>query len=466
MSRKGARVSGLVVRAALLLAIALPLAGCASGSRGPRGPVRSPTGKIYELGTPPIRSRRSQTAALLLRQGVLDRALEIAEEGIAADSANPIHYFVAGLVQVRLGLYEDAHENFTIAQRIYPAYELVIEPEREAAWIDLYNAGTEAYDDGEIERAIAVWEQATLIYDLAPEAPRNLTSLYLRESMYEDAIRVSELALAGLAKEPATRILDSLAVKARQEAVVATDATLAQMLLFTSRYKEAEVVLRRQLARGSTGVQVQSDLASALTGQGRADEAAEIYSRLLAGEKVESTQLFELGVALFRVRDYQRASEAFARLTELRPNSRDVWFNYANTLFGAGDWGRLTEAASRLLEVDPLGEKSGLIVARALLEMGDREGALAGVERVEAVPIYVENLQMRRLDSATRIQGRAIGNGAVTGFPLTLLFTFYSDDRELGSSLVTVFAPPDGESTTFEVQYADRATAYRYELLR
>ena len=463
MSRKGERVSGLAVRAALLLAIALPLAGCASGSRGP---VRSPTGKIYEPGTPPIRSRRSQTAALLLSQGVLDRALEIAEEGIAADSANPIHYFVAGLAQVRLGLYEDAHENLTIAQRIYPAYELVIEPEREAAWIDLYNAGTEAYDDGEIERAIAVWEQATLIYDLAPETPRNLTSLYLRESMYEDAIRVSELALVGLAKEPATRILDSLAVKARQEAVVATDATLAQLLLITSRYKEAEVVLRRQLARGSTGVQVQSDLASALTGQGRADEAAEIYSRLLAEEKVESTQLFELGVALFRARDYRRASEAFARLTELRPNSRDVWFNYANTLFGAGDWGRLTEAASRLLELDPLGGKSGLIVARALLETGDREGALAGVERVEAVPIYVENLQMRRLDSATRIQGRAIGNGAVTGFPLTLLFTFYSDDRELGSSLVTVFAPPDGESTTFQVQYADRATAYRYELLR
>ena len=159
-------------RALVGLALAIGLTGCASGARGPSGPVRSPTGIVYEPGTPPTRSRFSQTAALLLSQGVLDRALAIAQEGIQSDTANPIHFFLAGLAQVRIGQYEDAHRNFTIAQRIYPAYELEIEPERRAAWVKLYNDGTEAYNNGEIEEAIWLHGASGLRWRTAGLRPR------------------------------------------------------------------------------------------------------------------------------------------------------------------------------------------------------------------------------------------------------------------------------------------------------
>ena len=39
------------------LAITVILCGCASGPRGPKLPVVSPTGIVYELGTPPVRTR-------------------------------------------------------------------------------------------------------------------------------------------------------------------------------------------------------------------------------------------------------------------------------------------------------------------------------------------------------------------------------------------------------------------------
>ena len=70
---------------------------------------------------------------------------------------NPIHYLLAGLAHARLGQYGEADARFTEAQRIYPAYELDIEPEREAAWIELFNEGIAAYTDGNVEATIEAW---------------------------------------------------------------------------------------------------------------------------------------------------------------------------------------------------------------------------------------------------------------------------------------------------------------------
>ena len=454
-----------VTRAALAVAVALAVGGCGGGARGPSGPVRSPTGIVYEPGTPPTRSRFSQTAALLLSQGVLDRALTIAQEGIQSDTANPIHFFLAGLAQVRIGDYEDAHRNFTIAQRIYPAYELEIEPERRAAWVRLYNDGTEAYNNGEIEAAMAAWELATLVYDLAPEAPRNLASLYLSEARYDDAVRISELTLEGLAKVPATRLLDTAEVREREEMKLATEATLAQLLLATNRFEDAEPFLRRQLEREPTSLDLRTDLATSLAGQGRAAAAVQIYRELLAIPDLESARLFDLGIALFRSQDFDLASQAFGRLTELRPSSRDVWFNYSNALFGAREWDSLVVAGARLIELDPLGESAGLITARALLEAGDSVAALRALDLVEAAPVYVGELQMRPVQGAMRVTGRVEGNVADPGTSILLRFVFYDDARLLGNGSVTVMAPAPEASAPFEVQFAGSANGYRYEFV-
>ena len=452
------------MRATLALALWLSFAGC-MGPRGPSGPVRSPTGKVYDPGTPPTRSQYSQTAALLLSQGMLDRALAIAYEGLDADTANPIHYFLAGLAQVRLGLYEDAHAMFGEAEGIYPAYELEVEPERQAAWVALYNRGSEAYNNGEIEQAIDAWERATMIYDIAPETSRNLASVYIQEGRYDEAVRVSEQALAGLAKRPATRVLDSVEVDERAALALATEATLSQLYMFTSRYEEAEPLLRRQLARDTGDVQLQTELASALAGQGRSGEAVEVYEQVLARPDVEGGRLFELGIALFRFREFGLASRAFGRLTELRPSSRDVWFNYANALFGAAEWDSLATVGARLVELDPLGEQSGLIVARALLGAGDSTAALAALDAIDRAPVYVEELQMRPLEAITRVQGVVIGNAAEPGLPVTLRFSFYDEAQPVGRETVTVAAPPPGDSVGFEVQFTGGATAYSYELV-
>lgn len=451
-------------RSASLIAVTLLAAGCA-GRGGPAGPVVSPTGIVYEPGIPPVETRWSQTANLYLRSDDPERALGFALEGIEAEPGNPVHHYLAGLAHVRMEEYEAAHAHFVEAQRLYPAYELDVEPEREAAWATAYNAGAEAWADGDVEGAIGAWRAAVLIFALRPEAHRNLAVLLQEEGRYPEAIDVYREGLEGLEHLPATRVLEPEEVAERQATAARMEASLAELLLVTSRYAEAEPLFRRQLEADSSDTRARQNLALALGGMGRSEEAAALHDALLEDGTLEAGQLFNLGVALFRASDPSGAARAFGRLTELRPHSRDAWFNYANALFAAEEWEGLTRAGDRLVELDPLNENVGLIAARAWLESGDEERALAGVRRVEAAPVHVDALVLRPAPGGVQLQGRLTGNRAGEGSPVTLRFTFFDDRASLGSETVTLGAPPEGEATPFELTFRGAATGYRYEVL-
>ena len=445
--------------------VGILLASCAPRVVAPPGPVTSPTGYVYPLGTPPTETRYSQTATLYLTQENVERALEQALDGVAAEPGNPIHYFLAGSCYAQLGQLEPANEMFSEAQRIYPAYELDIEPERERAWALAFNEGIEAYGEGEVETAIEAWSRATVIFALRSEAHRNLAVLLAVEGRYDDAVDVYEQALAGLESRPATRVLTEAEVVERETAVVSIEDELAELLLYSGRYEDAEPFVRAKLERDPANVELRNDLATVLTGQERHTEAAEIYADLLGAEGLEAVELYNIGVALFRSGDYLGASRAFQRLTELQPGSRDAWFNYSNTLFAAGAWPELAAAGDRLLELDPLSETAGLIAARAHLEAGDEAGARSGLERTEGQPVYLEQLQLRPSGTATQVVGRLIGNIAEPGTPLRLRFEFFANDGTVGTQVVTIVAPAPDASESFEVSFGGRATAYRYEVL-
>jgi tetratricopeptide (TPR) repeat protein len=391
--------------------------------------------------------------------------LELLNLGIEAEPENPIHYMLAGLAQIRLQEYSQADAMFNEAQRIYPAYELEIEPEREAAWIELFNVGIAAYAEGDVERTIEAWEMAGVMWDLRPDATLNLASLFDAEGRWDDAIEAYQRVITGLEGEPVTRQLAEEERKEREDLRNRSEQTLTQLLLFTERFAEAEPLLRRHLEVEPTSIQARGDLAAALHGLGRDAEAAEIYTGLLSETGLEAREIFSVGVALYRATDFMAAAEAFEQLTQLQPDSRDAWFNYANALFAAESWESLAAVGDRLAEVDPLGEDSGLIAARAHLELGDEQSAAKGLNRTESAPIHVEGLQFRPSETESSLQGRVIGNAAEPGSQVRLRFTFYRADGTVAIEPLTVSAPPPGVSERFEVSFAGRATAYRYELV-
>jgi tetratricopeptide (TPR) repeat protein len=424
----------------------------------------SPTGIVYEPGVPPTETRYSQTAALYLRSGEPERALERALEGIEEDPGNPIHHFLGGVANARLGRHAAADAMLSEAERIYPAYQLDVEPERLSAWAEAFNRGSEAYADGLDEEAIEAWRGATRMYRLRPEAHRNLAMLLFQNGRIEEAATVYAELLAGLEEVPATRILGEDEVAQRELDRVETEDRLADLLLMTNRFAEAEPLLRARLSRDPTNTEVRQDLASALVGQDRWDEAHAIYDGLLSERSLAETELHNLGVALFRANAPERAAEAFRRLVEARPTSRDAWFNYANALLAAEEWPTLVEVSDRLLAVDPLGESAGLLVARAHLEMGDEQAALSQLERVDDAPVHLEGLVLQTTGSSSTLQGRIVGNEADAGTLLRLRFTFYAEDNQAQRD-TAVAAPAAGESDAFEVSIGVRAIAYRYEVV-
>ena len=456
--------SRLRFRHPLSCATAFLLAGCASAPV-PVGPVVSPTGFIYELGTPPVSSEFSQTAALFLSRDLLTMGLERALLGVEAEPENPIHYLLAGIAHVRLAQHREAHAMFTEAERIYPAYELHIAPEREAAWIALFNLGIAAYAEGDIEGTIEAWEQAEMMWDLRPDASLNLVTLFKDEGRWDDAIRAYQRAVASLERRPVTRVLPREELRTRTVQRIRTERSLAQLFLFTERFAEAEPLLRRHLEGDPTSVRVRGDLATALYGLGQDAEALAISTRLLSETALEAKDLFSVGIAFYRANDFMAAAEAFERLTRLEPHSRDAWFNYTNSLFAAGSWESLAPVAGHLTEVDPLGENAGLITARAHLELGDEQSAEVWLDRTAAAPVHIEGLQLQVSGADTSIQGRVVGNAAEPGTPVRIRFTFYGAGGVLGTEALTLSAPPPGVRASFDVSFAGQATAYRYELV-
>jgi len=447
-------------------AVGLVLLGACAPSRPlSTGPLVSPTGIEYPPGTPPHETRHSQTALLYLSREEWGRALDLAAQGTREDPTNPIHWFLAGSAYARLQRYAEADSVFRVAQGIYPAYELQIEPERESAWATAFNAGVEAFGNGDVDGAMRAWEDANVISDLRPEAFLNVGKLLANEGRYPEAIGAYTGALASLDRRPVTRILDDEAVRRREETRLDTEQDLLQLFVLEGRWAEAEPLARRRAARDSSNVEARSQLARILDQQGHALEASEIYEGLLSEDRLESVQLLNLGVGLFHAGKFREAGEAFRRLTEIQAESRDAWFNYANALFAAQAWGDLARVGERLMELDPLGENAALITARAHLEAGDRQGALRGVERAEKAPIHLDQLRLRRSGDQVTIQGRVQANAAEPGTPVHLRFDFFDSANAGGSVTVTVLAPPPGESPDLTVTYRGVATWYRYEVL-
>lgn len=447
------------------LALAAILAGgCAAGPGGSAGPVVSPTGVVYEPGTPPRDTRYSQTAALYLNSGKPGRALERALEGIEDEPGNPVHHFLAGMAHARLGAWEAADRRLSEAERIYPAYELEVEPVRRAAWADAFNRGAEAWTAGDREEAERLWRGAAALYRLQPEAHRNLAMLLVQDGRFDEAADVYRDLLGGLARAPATRKLDPAEVERRRQELDETEARLSEVLLRADRHGEAETLLRRRLARSPGSARVRRELAEALVGQGRRREAAAIYDGLLSEPELSATDLHDLGVALFGADEPARAAEAFRRLTALRPDSREAWFNYANALFASGAWETLVSVGDRLLALDPLGESAALLVARAHLETGDEGSALRHVARVDSVPVHLEGLVMRPAGGGTQLQGRLVGNVAEEGDTVRLRFAFFDDRGEVATRTVPLLAPLPGKAAAFDLSVDVRADSYHYGL--
>jgi tetratricopeptide (TPR) repeat protein len=465
-------------RGAIIAALgaALIVGACAPATPVATGPVLSPTGEPYPPGIAPRDTRQSNAAQLFLAQAaamtgeqaeqMYRRALDMALEGMQTDTTNAVYYFIAAQAHAGLGDYEAADRLFRRAEEIYPAYELEIDPAREQAWAMAFNRGIEAYQAGDLATAERAWLQANQIYDRRPEAFLNLAIVRTQGENYDGAAEAYRGALDAIERRPA-RALTEEEVQERAETRAVVLENYSQLLVFRERFAEAERLYREILERTPGDVAAQSMLAMVLARQDRQDEARQIYDRLLAAPDLQPGDLFSVGVGLFNAQDYARAAEAFRRVTDLQPHNRDAWYNYLNALYAQEAHADLIPVGQRVLEIDPLNVNVYRIMAQAYRQTRQSPRALDMLERAEALPVYVTDIQFRPGEQRTVLRGMIEGKQAAAGSPVQLEFTFFGPEGAIGTRTVTVNAPAAGATANFEVVHDGApATGYRYRLVR
>lgn len=443
----------LALSASVALGACAPAAG--GGAAGP-----APSGK-YATGTPPKNTKFSNSAQLLLAQaggaqdsaraaGLYQQALAQAEQGIAADSMNPVHYFIAGSAYVGLREYDKANDAWNRAEQLYPAYVEEIDPLRESAWAGAFNAGIAAYNADDLQTAVREWNQANEIYNKRPEAYINLAIVQSQEDQTDAAIASYQAALAALDRTPARELSEEeKAERAESRSTVLNG--LAQMLVSADRFAEAETILRQYLAQNPNDISAQVSLGTVLAREGKTAEANAIYDRLLGSTDLEEAQVFNVGVGLFNAKDYTRAAQAFGRVTEINPRNRDAWYNRVNALYADKKYTDVIPSATRLLEIDPANESINIILARAYVETKQNAKANEAVRKMESLPVFVDDLQLRTAQGNATLSGSVVGNRAAAGTPVTVTVTFYGAQGTLGTQSATVNAPAKEQKAPFQV---------------
>lgn len=375
------------------------------------------------------------------RADMYRQALTHLREGMERDAENAKVWLRAGTVLAALGELQEADQAFAKAVQMHPAYADEIAGEREAAWIDAFNAGIEQMDARNYPEAIRLMEGAQVIYNQRPEALMNLGALYANQGDNEKAGRAFEQA-AEVARGPLYEKLD--------------DDQKASW----DRFRQMAVINLAQIAAAQ-------------------------------------------GVDAFQAEDFVAAEQHFERAAELNPHSRDFLFNHVQAIWaqtsaledaleteGAaaddakarlpGLYDRVEKAVQRTREVDPNSEILYLIEARANRVRGDmatdqaakdlgHQKALQVLEAHDRLVVTLDNLQVYAEADGITIAGELKNRKATEGAPVQVRFTLLGlDGNTIGEETITVNAPAADASTQFQ----GRATAngelagYRYTVIQ
>ncbi|MEX0890690.1 MAG: tetratricopeptide repeat protein, partial [Gemmatimonadota bacterium] len=269
---------------------------------------------------------------------------------------------------------------------------------------------------------------------------------------------------------------------AKIQANVALD--FSNLLVSADRLDEAETLYRQLLEANPNDAVVRSNLAVVLTRQGRTDEANAIYTALLDSPDVTTDDAFAIGITLFRGEDYEPAARAFERAAEVNPWAYDALYMLGQSHFFVGQAGqealeegasadtaavietyeRLAEVAERLEEINPLNADILIMRAQAQRGLGDltsgaasrewKTGALAALERRQALTFEVTEVAITTEDGTTRASGEVLNHAVAAGEPLTFrVAAVDASGNEMGGQAVSVPAPATEQGTTFEASF-------------
>jgi tetratricopeptide (TPR) repeat protein len=227
--------------------------------------------------------------------------------------------------------------------------------------------------------------------------------------------------------------------------------------------------------------------------RGDHQRAGALFRRVAASEAADSAAaenrviamqgVANAGANLFGQNKYREAAELFSFVNARDANNRDAWYNHALALYKLETWPALVPVATKLVEIDPLNYNAQIILFNAYkgiseaskaqndtaTERRNRLQALSVLERADALPVQVDNVQFESGSAGSVVvKGVVTGSAAAAGAPVQIAFTLVDAQGPVGESTVSVAAPAKGATANFEVTVpvSRPATSWRYRLAR
>lgn len=468
------------------LAVALTLAACGAGA-GTAPDEIAPQGWdeedlpqwIRDLpeGTEPRDDESTQEAMLYLLQAqgregdeardFYQRALSAADEAIQRDPENPQGYYLKAEAHVGLGNIEEAAENLDRAEEIYPRYILETEVIRELAWIDHYNDGIEALQDGDRDTAVREFELAHRIYQGRPDAMLQLAALYAERDRNDEAIELYGQVIE-LIQGPRAEELDDELRPVWDESLQIAMFNKAQLLFEAERFLEAAEVYEMVLEEDPEDLMALSNMAISLAAAGEGERALAVYDDLMARPDLDARDYFLIGIGLYQVDEFAQAARAFGLTLDIVPGHRDALFNRVQSLFLAEEWDELVQAGERLLELDTHNRAAHQFLAQGMVRLGQEHEAVQIMERMEALPFDVDQLQLERMPNGVAILGHVVNRDMPAGSTVRLRIIVYNvDGQEAGSTEVTANLGEPETAAPFQADFRtdEDILGFRYEVI-
>ncbi len=155
-----------------------------------------------------------------------------------------------------------------------------------------------------------------------------------------------------------------------------------------------------------------------------------------------------MGIGLYQLDRLVDAAIAFRKALELEPYRPQSLELLAHSLYAAERFDTLVTVAEQLVDRYPYNLDNLLLLAHACRETGAPERALEALQRREALPLQLAQLDTEGGAAFGQIQNLKLEPGT----PIEIEFTFYDDDGNVvGSGHLSVSAPAQGEQAPFRV---------------
>lgn len=369
---------------------------------------------------------------------------------------NPTPYILGAQVQVGLENYTraDALLNQFVAKAGKGCEELANQV-RFQAWANLYNSAIQAFNSGNRQRSLRLFEQANAIYTDSRSLV-NAAALLEQEGRQAEAME---------------RYRQALEAGGDSQQMHAALSRLAQYYRQRGEVQRALEMYESYLKDHPDDVTIQSRYEQALSAVRTDDSAQTLQERPQGREDLSFEQLSELGINAYQSGDYARAAEMFERARVHRPLNKETMENLVSALLQTQEWERLASLTDTLVSWYPYDAKNYQAAVRSHDHTAQRKRAQALLTQLKNAPFQFVQLGMTEVSSGTYVvQGQLETTfSQAAGDSMYVPFEFLGPrGRVVAREVMGVGLPADGQRTQVRLQVlsATPIATFRYQEAR